>query len=205
MPRLIPILLIILVPLLNGCGKMMGLKKIKPLPETAISKTAAAFGIPATDSYVLDSSSLHILKELYADNPKSLNDHLQPLQAIYYSAKNSFQFPDSWQINCYTGGFPNLKWNREGRMEQFPPAPQAPLDSLLSLKKRMEFLRPVTGVVPFNSISYDHIVVVYWNRFMGRQSANLIKTVQQNATLSGDKRIKIIYVNNDNLFSLLNK
>lgn len=205
MRRLTPLLLITLLTFLNACGKMMGLKKLKSLPETAISKTAGSFGIPVADSYVLDSSSLPILKEIYSGNPRALHDHLQPLQAIYYSVKNSFQYPDSWQVNCYTGGFPNLKWNREGRMEQFPPSQQAPLDSLLSLKKRMEFLRPVTGVVPFNSISYDHIVVVYWNRFMGRQSANLIRTVQQNAALAGDKRIKIIYVNNDNLFSQLSR
>jgi len=202
MPSLVVVTLLFL---LNACGKMMGLKKLKPLPETAISKTAVTLGVPAADSYVLDSSSLPILKGIYASNPGSLKDHLQPLQAIYYSAKNSFQYPDSWQINCYAGGFPNLKWNREGRMEQFPPAQQAPLDSLLSLKKRMEFLRPVTGVVPFNSISYDYIVLVYWNRFMGRQSKNLIKAVQQNATLAADKRIKIIYVNNDNLFSQLSR
>ena len=205
MSRLMPLLLIILLPLLNACGKMMGLKKLKPLPETAISETAAACIIPAADSYVLDSSSLRILKELYAGKPTALKDHLQPLQAIYYSVKNSFQFPDSWQINCYAGGFPDLKWNREGRMEQFPPALQAPLDSLLSLKKRMEFLRPVTGAMPFNSISFDYIVLVYWNRFMGRQSKNLIKAVQQNVTLAGDKRVKIIYVNNDNLFSQLSR
>ena len=205
MSRNVPLLLITLWPLLQGCGKMMGVKKLTPLPETAISKTAAAFGIPATDSYVLDSSSLPVLKALYAGNPGALNDQLQPLQAIYYSAKNSFQFPDSWQINCYAGGFPNLKWNRDGRMEQFPPAQQAPLDSLLSLKKRMEFLRPVTGVVPFNSINFDHIVLGYLNRFMGPQSKNLIKTVQQNARLAAEKRIKIIYVNNDNLFSQLSR
>lgn len=201
--RQYPLVLLTLLLLLNACGKMMGLKKLKPLPETAISKTAAAFGIPATDSYVLDSSSLTVLKEIYAGNPRALNDQLQPLQAIYYSAINSFQFHDSWQINCYAGGFPNLQWDRDGRMEQFPPAQQAPLDSLLSLKKRMEFLRPVTGMIPFNSINFDYIVLVYWSRFMGRQSKNLIKTVQQNARLAAEKRIKIIYVNNDNLFSQL--
>ena len=69
----------------------------------------------------------------------------------------------------------------------------------------MEFLRPVTGVIPFNSINFDYIVLVYWSRFMGRQSKNLIKTVQENARLAAEKRIKIIYVNNDNLFSQLSR
>jgi hypothetical protein len=40
---------------------------------------------------------------------------------------------------------------------------------------------------------------------MGRQSKNLIHTVQQNARLAADKRIKLLYVNNDNLFSQLNE
>lgn len=199
------LLLVTLSATMQGCGKLMGVKQLKSLPETAISKTAAAFGIPAADSYVLDSSSLVTLRQLYNGKPVALKDHLQPLQAIYFAGKNSFQFPDSWQINCYAGGFPNLNWNRDGRMEQFPPAQQAPLDSLLSLKKRMEFLRPVTGVIPFNSINFDYIVLVYWSRFMGRQSKNLIKTVQQNARLAAEKRIKIIYVNNDNLFSQLSR
>lgn len=191
--------------MLQGCGKLMGLKKLKPQTEEAISQLAKRYQIPPADCYVLDSSYHRLISEVYAGMPTAAKDNLQPLQVIYYSKENSFQYPVSWHINCYAGGFPNLKWNRDGRMEQFPPEQQAPLDSLLSLKKRMEFLRPVTGVVPFNSISYDHIVMVYWNRFMGHQSANLIRTAQQNAALAGNKRIKIIYVNNDNLFSQLNR
>jgi hypothetical protein len=193
----------ILSLLLHGCGTLMGLKKPNPQPEEAIADLADTYRIPAADCYVMDSSYIRQLKEMYTGRPIALKDHLQPLQAIYFSKENSFQYPVSLQVNCYTGGFPNLKWNREGRMDQFPPAQQAPLDSILSLKKTMEFLRPVTGVIPFNSINYDYIVVVYWNRFMGRQSKNLLHTVRKNATLAGNKRIKILYVNNDNLFSLL--
>lgn len=191
--------------MLQGCGKLMGLKKLKPQTEEAISQLAKRYQIPPADCYVLDSSYHRLINKVYGNRPTAAKDHLQPLQVIYYSKENSFQYPVSWHINCYAGGFPNLKWNRDGQMDQFPPRQQAPIDSLLPLKRTLEYLRPVTAVVPFNSIQYDYIVLVYWSRFMGRQSKNLIHTVQQNARLAADKRIKLLYVNNDNLFSQLNE
>ena len=48
---------------------------------------------------------------------------------------------------------------------------------------------------------YDFVVLVHWSRFMGRQSKRLIKIVQENAAQNKNYRIKIIYLNNDNIFA----
>jgi hypothetical protein len=194
------LLWMVVIVSIPSCTVLIGIKKLKPLSENTIIKQADKFHIPRANSYVLDTSYLAFIYNATTDN-KLRNDHLQPLQAVYYTKENGFIAPVSWQINCYAGGFPNLKWNRNGIMESFPPKEQAPLDSLVSLKKQFEFLRSMTGVVPFNSIEYDYIIVVYWSRFMNRQSKKLIQTVQKNAALAVGKKVRIVYVNNDQFFT----
>jgi hypothetical protein len=186
---------------LTGCTSMMGIKKMQLLEEDQIIQTASAFGIPPANSYVLDTSYLEFIKNQTETLPIPRKDHLQPLQAIYYAKADGFIKPVAWYVNCYAGGYPNLEWNRTGGWNQFPPSPQAPADSLLPLKKHFEFLRALLGVQAFNTIEYDYIVLVYWSRFMGRQSELLIKQVQENAGLAKDRKLRILYVNNDNFFS----
>jgi hypothetical protein len=192
-------LLVMIVFNIQSCTVLIGIKKLKPLSENTIMSQAKKFNIPQADSYVLDTSYFAFVYNATTDN-RLRNDHLQPLQAVYYAKENGFITPVSWQINCYAGGFPNLKWNRNGIMESFPPKEQAPLDSLVSLKTHFEFFKPLPGVTPFNSIEYDYILIVYWSRFMNRQSKKLIQAVQKNAALATDKKIRILYVNNDHFF-----
>jgi hypothetical protein len=44
---------------------------------------------------------------------------------------------------------------------------------------------------------YDIIIVAYWNIYHGRQSKNLIKTILEYKNGNKDKRIKYVFVNND--------
>ena len=83
----------------------------------------------------------------------------------------------------------------------FPPQQQAPLDSLLPLDMQLRFIRPMASTKEFSTADYDAFVVVYWNRFIGRQSKRLIRLVQHNSQLETEQKIKIIYVNNDNFFA----
>jgi hypothetical protein len=199
--QIIKILMVIITTYnLQSCALLIGVKKIKPLSENKINKQATKFNIPLTDSYSLDTSYMQFVYNATKDNARKRNDYLQPLQAIYFTKENDFITPISCQINCYAGGFPNLQWNRNGIMEVFPPKEQAPIDSVMSLKKQFEFIRPLIGVTAFNSIEYDYIIMVYWSRFMGRQSKKLIETVQKNAKLETIKKWRIIYINNDNFF-----
>jgi hypothetical protein len=50
---------------------------------------------------------------------------------------------------------------------------------------------------------YSNTVVVFWTRFMGRQTKRFVETVQQNVNLSKGKPVNVIYINNDNFFSEL--
>lgn len=162
-------------------------------------KYSCKYNIPLTDSYRLDSQySRYIFSfdtALYKEQQKN---HYQPLQALYYNSNGK---PESFQINCYAGGFPNLNWNQYGTMQVFPPKQQAPLDSLLPLDTLLKLIHPLRTTSSFSAYDYDYIVIVCWSRFMGRQSKILVEQVQHNMTLAAGKKVKVIYVNNDQLFA----
>ena len=103
-------------------------------------------------------------------------------------------------MNCYAGGFPNLNWNRYEIMKTFPPKQQVPIDSLISLKTQMKFLKPLSQSSNLSIDNFDYVVLVFWNRFMGIQSKRLIHFVQANSKLDKEKKVKIVYVNTDNIF-----
>ncbi len=86
-------------------------------------------------------------------------------------------------------------------MSTFPPKQQAPIDSLISLNTQMKFLKPLSQSSNLSIENFDFVVLVFWNRFMGRQSKRLIHFVQVNSKLEKEKKVKIIYVNTDNVFS----
>jgi hypothetical protein len=86
-------------------------------------------------------------------------------------------------------------------MKTFPPKQQAPLDSVLSLDTQIKYLNLLSQTSKPSVDYYDYIVIVYWNRFMGRQSKRLIHFVQENSKLEKEKKVKIIYANNDNIYA----
>jgi hypothetical protein len=180
--------------------RLYGMKKPKTVSEKTILHYSKKYRIPETDLFILDSNYISFL--LSFDSSKfnrHIKNHYQPLQALYYNKNGALE---SFHVNCYAGGFPNLKWNRNGTFETFPPQQQAQLDSLISLKKQFEYFQPLKNTsVLSGSNTYDFFVVVFWSRFMGRQSKRLLHQVQKNSQLSLQQKVKIIYVNNDNAFS----
>lgn len=180
--------------------KLYGMKKIKAVDGKDILQYSQEYGIPLDDSYELDIAYASFLlshdKTLYKEEIKN---HYQPLQALYYDREGKLK---SFQINCNAGGSPNLAWDRDSILTTFPPREQTKIDSLLSLDTQLKFLRTLTKISKFNVADYDFIVIIYWNRFMDRQSKRLIHFIQTNAKLSKEKKVKIIYANNDNIFAL---
>lgn len=161
--------------------------------ENTQAKFEKKYNIPAESSYQLDTSYFSFVAGWDTLFKQERKDHLQPLQALYYNEKGELI---SFHVNCYAGGFPNLKWNRNGVMESFPPGQQAPLDTLLSLQKQLEFLNP-TSRSQKEIKTTDYTVVVYWSAYMGRQSKRLIKQVQKNSNLLKGDHLQILYVNSD--------
>ena len=187
----------------SSCSKIItgiyGIHNIETVDKEAILKYEKKYRIPNADSYQLDTSYFTNLFSLDTIKYKSqIKNHYQPLQTLYYDNKGNLQ---SFHVNCYAGGFPNLKWNRDGNFKTFLPKQQAAIDSILPLYKQLEFFIPLHNRNDFQKEDYDIFVVVFWNKFMGRQSKRLVQYVQKNVTLSQNNRVKIIYVNNDNIFA----
>jgi hypothetical protein len=188
---------------LTSCSSIFtglyGMKKIKTVDEKTIVRYAKKFNIPDVDSYELDTAYFSYLFSLDTTKYKTqIKNHYQPLQALYYDNSGHLK---SFQVNCYAGGFPNLKWDRNEIMTTFPPKQQAPIDSIVSLDTQMKYLKPLSQTSKLFVDNYDYILIVYWNRFMGRQSKRLIHFVQKNSKLAKEKKVKIIYANTDNIFT----
>jgi hypothetical protein len=178
---------------------LYGLKQPKPVSQQTLLRYARIYGIPEADSYELDTAFASFLTRHEKAQPAAVKNHSQPLQALYY---NQSGYPQAFLINCYADDrFPNIKWNPAGELNVFPPREQAPIDSLLSLDSQRHYLRPFPQTVIFDKHAWDEVVVVYWSRFMGRQSKRLIQAVQTNSRLAINQRVKILYVNNDAYFA----
>mgnify|MGYP000858766587 FL=1 len=175
------------------------MKKTKTVDEKTITRYSQKYNIPTADSYELDTAYFSYLFSLDTVKYKSqIKNHYQPLQALYY---DNLGYLKSFQVNCYAGGFPNLKWDRNEIMTSFPPRQQAPIDSIVSLETQMKYIKPLSQTSKLSVDNYDYIVIVYWNRFMGRQSKRLIHFVQENSKLEKEIKVKIIYANTDNIFA----
>jgi hypothetical protein len=178
---------------------MYGMKKPKPVNEATITRYAGKYNIPTADLYVMDTSFIPWLLAKDTSLYKwEIHNHYQPLQALYYNHKGELT---SFQINCYTGGFPNLQWERDSIFDVFPPLKQTKVDSLVPLEKLLAFIEPIGTAKPIDASGFDYFIVVLWNRFMGRQSKRLIRIVQRNSLLAKDSNIRIVYVNTDNNFA----
>jgi len=196
------ILSLITIILITSCSPIMGIygiRKPKVINEKTILRFTNKLHIPPEDGFELDTNYLTFLRSLdTAIYKKQIKNHLQPLQALYYQKSGQLE---SFQINCYAGGFPNLNWDRNNILSTFPPKLQAPLDSIVSLKKQLKFLQPTSFPKEINVPEYDYLVFVYWSKFMGRQNKRFIRFIQQNAQLSEFDKVKIIYINTDNFYA----
>lgn len=90
---------------------------------------------------------------------------------------------------------------RDEIMTTIPPKQQTPPDSILSLEQQLSYIQSLPEANDISIKVYDYIVVVYWNRFMGRQSNRVMHFVQENSKLATKEKIKILYVNTDNFFA----
>jgi len=197
-------LILILVIGLTSCSSVIqglyGIKNAKELDDQTIIRYSEKYHIPLSDNYKLDTAYLTFLSSLDSINFKEqIKNHYQPLQVLYYNKTGQLK---SFQINCYAGGFPNLDWNRDSLFTTFPPREQAPIDSIISIDLQLKYIHPLSQTIDFSNENYEYIVIVYWNRLMGRQSKRLIHFVQENRKLAKDYKVKIIYVNTDNIFAL---
>lgn len=206
--------LISILIIITSCSPILGIYGVrnpKEISEQKIHKYSKRLDIPNDNSYELDTSyfsflsSLHLMTtdSIMTDSlkrkefRKQVQNHDQPLQALYFNNDGKLE---SFQINCYAGGFPNLKWDRDSILTTFPPKLQAPLDTILSESQLISFLRPLSNASGITRGEYDYLVYVFWSKFMGRQNKRFLNFIQENSKLSKGKNIRIIYINMDNAF-----
>ena len=182
-------LLIVCCSTFYSCKLIYGLKKNVPLSQEEIKETANRFKI--INTYSIDSSYLLFLISI--TNHQLAKNHFQPLQALYYNkaGKSIASF-----LNCYAGGFPNLKWNKNSNLNTFPPYPIGTEDSI-SLNTLLTGCKiQYRG----NNLNNDYTIVIFWNKFMNRQTTVFQNSIRKNISLARNLSLNIIYINNDNLF-----
>lgn len=175
---------------LYSCKLIYGIKENVPLSQKEIKESANHFEI--INTYSIDSSYNSFLSAI--PNHRVAKDHLQPLQALYYNKEGKII---ASFINCNAGGFPNLKWNKNGNLSTFPPHPMEVEDDI-SLNSLL------TGCkiqVPKNNALKDYTIVIFWNMFMNRQTRIFLNSIRKNLSKAKDLSLNIIYINNDNFIS----
>ena len=208
--------LICLVVITSSCSPILGLYGVrnpKEISEKKIINYSTRRAIPTDAIRELDTSyysylsslKLKINESILTDSlkkkelKKHVQNHYQPLQALYFNNKGILE---SFQINCYAGGFPNLNWDRDSILTTFPPKLQAPLDTILSESLLLSFLKPMPKSAELKLGDYDYVVYVFYSKFMGRQNKRFINYIQENNKLSNEKKIRVVYINMDNAIAL---
>jgi hypothetical protein len=188
---------------LTGCmtiaQSIMGIKDTKKLSDKEIIKTAKSFKVDKNASYRLDTTYLSYILNLDTAKFKAQRkNHIQPMQALYFNANGQLV---KFYINCYAGGILKLKWNRNKNLETFLPKDQAPIDTLLDLKKQISYLRPL-GASPHDILAEnaDYYVFIYWSKCTKRHSKRLIRCIKRNVAKATTEKVKTIFVSYDNVF-----
>ena len=165
------------------------------LNNSEIIETAKSFKIDSAYTLCkLDTGFYYFLKSA---NSADINGHLlQPLQVMYFDNAGK---KVSFFGNEGTSGFPNIDWNENKDFEHFPPSEQKIFVDTINYQILKPYFLPVKNYNP-NDENIDYYVVVVWSKFMGRQSKNLIKIVQDNVKLAETYKVKVIFVNTDNFY-----
>lgn len=166
-----------------------------------IEKFRNEFKLPATDSYVLDSSYLPYLLSLEGSVDSGIiKNHYQPLQAMYFNQNGDLV---SFHVNCYAGlGVKDrqpLNWNQNNAFNKFVPNTVAPLDTLFKFGDLVKYINGFDGqkIDTIGLLGERNVIVVFWSKsILENDARSLIELVQNNSKAA---KAKIIYVNTDNM------
>lgn len=184
--------------------KIMGVKQPNDYDLEEITAYSSKFGIPERDSYLLDTTYMLDILQFCKNDTLLRNNLMQPLQIRFYQRTDTLL---SLQLNCTAGGFPNLKWNKHGQLDTIPPNFTVNVDTCLLFCKDVKYLIPTSN--DCHSFDYynnaDYNIILFWSVFMNRQSKILIREIQDYQKRFPDKKMNVLYVNTDKIFSILEK
>ena len=183
---------------------LMGIKQPAECNMEEIIAYSNKFGIPNNSSYYLDTTYLYDLLHSGKNDTTLYNNLMQPLQIRFYQKTNTLL---SLHLNCTAGGFPNLKWNKRGQLDTIPPRYSVSIDTCLLFSKDLKYLIPIGNNhnPDKDYTTADYNIILFWSVFMNRQSKILIREIQNYQKRFPDKKISILYVNTDNVYSKMAK
>ena len=186
--------LIFLFSLTSCLRTIYGIKNYETPSKDQMNKYAIKWGIDTTINYLtLDSIRYINLINNKSLDSLTLNNLKQPLQWQFYDSSDNLT---CFVPNCNVGGFPNLKWNREQFISEYPPTnSDCNAERKISLNELFNSCREPHGLLSVDKTN----VVVYWSVFMGRQSKVMIKKLNEYLDKYPRRDRKIIYVNIDDL------
>ncbi len=201
MPSLIArILMLAMVFMASSCGtlflKMYGMKQASSFDNDGLENLCKKYNIPIANAYSLDTSYMTFLRQqdtvLFE---QQIQNHYQPLQVLYYDQSGKLL---SFHINCYAGGFPNLKWSQIETQINSIPLTQAPIDSLVPFHELKKFMKKIKSQSDLEQSNVQYHIVVLWNNYMGRQSKRLLELVKRKSSENLYKNQQLYFVNTDN-------
>lgn len=175
---------------------MYGIKEPEPISDQEIMTTAKKMDVATYDIYKLSNDYQLYLDSSYGDSSDMKHRLIQPIQYLLFNSEGNLLVHS---INCNAPGFPNLNWNTGGAFEVFPPKSLAEVDSSFSIEQLMPYFKPIE-ISHRRDGDAQYICVVFWNRFMGRQSRRLFEYI---FTSGKEQDIRYYLVNNDGYFSSL--
>lgn len=202
---------------MTGCSSVLpffyGFKSFdKEYNKEQVFKTALSWGIPQDNLYFLKKEYLEYLEGEALKYGVSLSscdsspsfqmikNHSQPLQIMFFNNEGNLV---TFLTNCYCGGFPNFKWNRNHCLDSLPATQVTPLDTLFTFDKLITLIHDIDHQTPEFRISggNEYSIVVFWETHFGRQSKRLIKQVERKyGGYKAEEKVEIFYVNSDVLF-----
>lgn len=189
---------------LCSCSKvalgLMGVHSYDSYIIEDVKKASKKLRIRQEDSFITDSLYYQCLGfSKRADIKGMAKDMVQPLQVRVYDVNGKLL---GQRANCNVPGFPNLRWNKYGYFDSLPPNLKYMVNDTikaLTLQTEFEYMHPLFDNTRIASPTLKHYVVIYWSRFMGRQSKRLIKQVKK-YYLPYANQINYIYINTEPLY-----
>ena len=201
--RLFPIAICLCVSCTKILMSAYGIKQPRLLTRQDVFSRSSQLNIPGEQSFMLDKKYFYALEQKDTLKPlfekkcsPIISKYQQPLQVMYFDGVGKLV---SFHNNCYTGGFPVLRWNKDGQFDKFIPATTIPItDTVLNLEFLLRYLNPTDKSASFERSKWT--VVVFWCDFMMKQSKELIKIAKNNLRLDNSHSANIFFVNTDNCF-----
>jgi len=180
---------------------LMGIKDVKPLYTSDLPDLSIEFDISPDMFYLIDTTSFLQFLSSLPDTSQLKHDFYQPLQVMAFDSTGRKY---THIVNCSIGGFKNLDWNKYGAFDSFPLSCGKfyNSDTTVNLRRTFSFFYQQKGVGITNPdfSTADEIIVVFWVKFMKRQSQRLIDLINNYEEKFINKDIRVYYIALDNLY-----